>query len=288
MGNRLKTGFFLTLFAVLLMAVGSWLGGQQGLIIAFVFSILINAVTYWFSDKIVLKMYHAQPISESHPLYETVRNLAQRANLPTPRVYVLPVNGYNAFATGRNPNHAAVAITKGLYESLRQDELEGVLAHELAHIKNRDTLIMVIAATMASTLMFMISMAKWAAIFGIGRSSDRNGPGLLEIIALSIIGPLVAILIQAAISRSREYIADKTGAKIAGSPYGLAKALAKLERFNKRVPQDQANPQTAHLFIVNPLSSGLFIKLFGTHPPVQDRIKALLGEEQARAFVTNI
>jgi heat shock protein HtpX len=284
MKNSIKTIFFLTLFALLLMAVGGWLGGQQGLILGFGFSLFTNALAYWFSDKIVLAMYRATPVSENHPLFETVRQLAHRAHLPVPRVYLLPIEGFNAFATGRNPKHAAVAITQGLYDQLNQQELEGVIAHELAHIKNYDTLIMVIAATLASTLMFLINMAKWAAIFGVGRQGDDRGPGFLEILALSIIGPIAALMIQSAISRSREFIADAAGSKMAGGPHGLANALVKLERLNRRIPHDTASPQTAHLFIVNPLSSNLLIKLFSTHPPVQERIRALVGETQARAM----
>jgi heat shock protein HtpX len=287
MKNRVKTVFFLTLFAVVLMAVGGWLGGQTGLIFAFAFSLLTNAFAYWFSDKIVLKMYKAQPVDTSHPLYETVRRLATRAGLPTPKVHLLNTPGHNAFATGRNPQHASVAITKSLLEILSQEELEGVMAHELGHIKNYDTLIMVVAATMASTLMFIVNMAKWGAIFGMAGRGER-GPNLFHVIAMSIIGPMVALMIQAAISRSREFLADETGAKIAGSPHGLARALAKLERANQFVKAPQASPQTAHLFIVNPLIGSSFVKLFGTHPPIEERIQALLGQSQARNLYTEM
>ncbi len=284
MKNRFKTIIYLTLFMGILMLVGGWLGGQMGLIMAFVFALVTNFSAYWFSDKIVLRMHRAQPVNPEHPLYEMVKRLSDRARIPTPKVYLLPIPGYNAFATGRNPSHAAVAVTQGLYESLNEDELEGVVAHELAHIKHYDTLIMMVAATLASTLMFVINMAKWAAIFGIGRADDE-GPGLLEVLALTIIGPLVALLIQSAISRSREFLADGGAAKITGSPYGLARALAKLERFNEQSHGTLTSPQTAHLFIVNPLfGNNVVTKLFCTHPPIQARIETLLGKEQARTI----
>lgn len=283
MKNKMKTAFLLTLFAAVLMFAGAQLGGESGLIIAFAIAIVTNLFAYWFSDKIVLAMYRAQPVNVGQPLYETVKRLAQRAQIPTPKVYILPGPGYNAFATGRNPSHASVAVTQGLHELLNQEELEGVIAHELGHVRNYDTLIMVVAATMASTLMFLVNMAKWAAIFG-GSNRDNRDHGWAYILAMSIMGPLVALLIQSAISRSREFLADETGARIAGSPHGLARALAKLERSNHMMGAPHASPQTAHLFIVNPLSGATLLKLFSTHPPIKARITALLGPTQARAL----
>jgi len=241
----------------------------------------MNFFSYWFSDKIVLRMYHARAVGpqEAPELYGTVQTLCRRANLPMPKVYVIPQAAPNAFATGRNPEHAAVAVTEGLLKLMGREELMGVLAHELSHVRNRDILIGSIAATLAGAIMLLANMARWSAIFGGGRRDSEEGGGGgggLALIAMSIVAPLAAMLIQMAISRSREYMADATGASFAGSPQGLASALEKLGAYSKRLPMD-ASPATAHMFIVNPLSGRSLMSLFSTHPPLEERIARLRG-----------
>jgi heat shock protein HtpX len=276
MGNALKTTLLLGLMSGLLLVIGDALGGQGGLVIAFGMAVVMNFVSYWFSDKIVLRMYKAQQVGPEHPLYGIVAGLAQRAGLPMPKVYIIPDASPNAFATGRNPSHAAVAATQGILQMLDQRELEGVLAHELSHVKNRDILISSVAATIAATIMMVARMAQWAAFFGGGRSDNRDGPGPIGLLATIILAPLGAMLIQAAISRSREYAADAGGAALVGSPYGLVDALKKLEVMSKRVPLE-ANPATAHMFIIKPFSVAGLLSIFSTHPPTEARINALLG-----------
>ena len=279
MGNLFKTALLLTALTCLLVMIGGAIGGQQGLTIALVMALVMNLVSYWFSDKIVLRMYRAQPVDEASApgLYRMVRNLAMRAQIPMPRVYVIPTDTPNAFATGRNPQHAAVAVTEGIMRILDQEELEGVLAHELAHVKNRDTLTMTIAATLAGAITYLAQMAQFAAMFGGRRADDEeghSGGGVLGSLAMMIVGPIAAMLIQMAISRSREYAADATGAQIAGKPWGLARALEKMEQASKIAPMEAA-PATAHLFIVNPLRGGALSSLFSTHPPIEERIARL-------------
>ena len=246
------------------------------MLVAFVLAIIMNAGSYWFSDRIVLAMYHAQPVEESEnpKLFQIVRELAAEADLPMPRVYVIPQETPNAFATGRNPEHAAVAVTEGILRILTPSELKGVLGHELGHVRNRDILISSIAATLAGAIMILASMARWAAIFGgFGGRDDREG-GILGLLLTAILAPIAAMLIQLAISRSREYLADQTGARLSHNPEGLARALEKLEAASTRVPMD-ASPATAHMFIVNPLSGKTLAGLFSTHPPIEERIRRL-------------
>jgi heat shock protein HtpX len=279
MGNTLKTTVLLATLSGLLLVIGDLLGGQSGLVIALGFAVVMNIGSYWFSDKIVLAMYRAQPVGPGHPLYATVERLSRRAGLPMPKVYVIPDASPNAFATGRNPDHAAVAATEGILRLLSEDELAGVVAHELAHVKHRDILISSVAATIAAAIMFAAQMAHYAALFGGGRhSDDRDGGGAnpIALLATIILAPVAASLIQAAISRSREFAADAGGAAIAGGPYGLVNALRKLEMGSKRLPLD-ANPATAHMFIVKPFSIGGMLSLFSTHPPTEQRIAALMG-----------
>jgi heat shock protein HtpX len=271
--NGLKTAFLLGLMSAILLYVGDRLGGQQGLITAFIFAGLMNFVSYWFSDKIVLRMYGAKPVGPEHPLHQIVGRLVQRAGLPMPKVYVIPDPSPNAFATGRNPSHASVAATEGIMRVLSEHELEGVMAHELAHVKHRDILISSVAATMAAALMMFVRMFAW---FGMGGRDDREGANPVALLAMVILAPLAAMLIQAAISRSREFAADAGGAAIAGNPYGLADALRKIDATARRVPLD-ANPATAHMFIIKPFSGGGLMSLFSTHPPTEQRIAALLG-----------
>jgi heat shock protein HtpX len=276
MNNTFKTTLLLAALSGLLLLVGDAIGGQGGLLLAFVFALIMNFGSYWFSDKIVLSMYSAQEVGPGHPLYDIVQNLAQRAGLPMPRVYIIPEASPNAFATGRNPEHAAVAATEGILRMLNREELEGVIAHELAHVKHRDILTSSIAAGLAMMIMFLARMAQYAAIFGGGRSSnDREGPSPIGLLAMVFVAPLAALLIQAAISRSREFEADAGGARIAGHPMGLVNALRKIEAGSKQIPMD-ADPATAHMFIMKPFSiSGLF-SLFSTHPKTEDRIARLL------------
>jgi heat shock protein HtpX len=276
--NTLKTGILLVLLAAILMLIGGAIGGRGGLLIALLIALSMNLISYWYSDRIVLRMYGAQEVSEAEApqLYGMVRRLAQRAQIPMPRVHILASSAPNAFATGRNPQHAAVAVTEGTLRLLDQRELEGVLAHELAHIKNRDTLTMTVTATIASAIMFLANMAQWAAVFGgVSRDDDEHGGGgVLGLLVAAIVAPLAATMVQMAISRSREYAADTTGAQIAGTPYGLADALEKLDYATQRIPA-QVTPATAHLFIVNPLNRQHFATLFSTHPPLEERVQRL-------------
>ena len=276
--NTIRTTLLLGALTGLLMLIGGYFGGKNGVVIAFLFAMVMNFGSYWFSDKIVLRMYKAQEISESQApeLYGIVKNLALRGNLPMPRVYVIPENTPNAFATGRDENHAVVAVTEGITRILNRDELEGVIGHELTHIKNKDMLIGSIAATLAGAIVMLANMAQWAAIFGgVSRADDEGGGGgLIGLILMAILAPIAATVIQMAISRSREFLADAGGAKISGKPYGLAGALEKLQRASQAIPMD-ANPSTAHMFIVNPLTGGSLMSLFSTHPPLEERIARL-------------
>jgi heat shock protein HtpX len=276
--NTMKTGLLLGALTGLLMLIGGSFGGQQGVVIAFIFAMAMNLGSYWFSDKIVLRMYNAQPVSETEApeLYATVKNLALKASMPMPRVYIIPGDTPNAFATGRNEQHAVVAVTEGILRILGRDELEGVIAHELSHIRNRDILIGSIAATLAGAIVMLANMAQWAAMFGGARRDDDEGGGsnIVGLILMAILAPIAATLIQMAISRSREYLADAGGAKISGKPYGLAGALEKLSRASQTIPME-ANPSTAHMFIVNPLNGRSLMNLFSTHPPIEERIARL-------------
>jgi len=278
MANQLKTTVLLAALTVLIVLIGRMFGGNQGMIIAFIFAMLMNFGSYWFSDKIVLAMYKAKELSpgEAPEIHRMVEELAQHGGLPKPRIYLIPSETPNAFATGRNPEHAVVAVTNGIVRLLEPEELKGVLAHELGHVKNRDILIGSIAATLAGVIMMLASMARFAAIFGFGGSDDDEGGGnIIVLILMSIVAPLAAMLIQMAISRSREYLADETGARLAGNPRSLASALEKLAYASQRTPMQQASPATAHMFIVNPLSGGGFTRWFSTHPPVEERVRRL-------------
>jgi len=278
MGNAIKTTLLLGLMSGVLLVLGEYLGGSGGLVMAFGLAIVMNFASYWFSDKIVLKMYRATPVGPEHPLFQITARLAQRAGLPMPKVYVIPDASPNAFATGRNPSHAAVAATEGVLRLLDEREIEGVIAHELAHVKHRDILISSVAATMGAAIMMVARMAQFAAFFGGGRSDDREGgTNPIAMLATVILAPIAAMLIQAAISRSREFGADAGGAAIAGTPYGLVDALKKLEVAAKRIPMD-ANPATAHMFIMKPFSVSGMLSLFSTHPPTEARVRALLGQ----------
>lgn len=271
MPNGLKTALLLGAMSALLMFLGQSLGGAQGLVIGFLFAVVTNFASYWFSDKIVLSMYRATEAGPETRLYQITARLAQRAQLPMPRVYVIPDMSPNAFATGRNPSHAAVAATEGIMRILSEDELEGVIAHELAHVKHRDILISSVAATLAATIMMVARMAFW---FG-GRGEDREDSNPIAGIAMLILAPIAAMLIQSAISRSREFEADAGGAQIAGSPTGLVNALRKIEGASRSIPLD-ANPATAHMFIIKPFSVAGMMSLFSTHPPTEARIAALM------------
>ena len=278
--NTIKTTALLTALTLILVWAGGAMGGQGGAVFAFFVAIVMNLGSYWFSDKIVLKMYKAKEVTESEQpeFYAMMRELAQRANLPMPKVYVIPQNAPNAFATGRNPEHAAVAATTGILNLLSREELMGVMAHELAHVKNRDILIGSIAATIAGAIGMLASMAQWAMIFGGGRRSDDDGPHPAVMIAMMIIAPIAAMVVQMAISRSREYGADIEGARICGRPEYLASALTKLELGSKKIPMhvsESTQEATAHMFIVNPLTGGGLKALFSTHPPIAERVKRL-------------
>lgn len=279
MANALKTTLLLGLMSGVLLVLGEYLGGSGGLVMAFGFAVLMNFASYWFSDKIVLSMYRAKPVGPEHPLHQITARLAQRAGLPMPKVYIIPDDSPNAFATGRNPDHAAVAATEGILRLLDQREIEGVIAHELAHVKHRDILISSIAATMAAAIMMIARMAQFAAMFGgVGGRDERDrGGNPIALLATVILAPVAAMLIQAAISRSREFGADAGGAEIAGTPYGLVDALKKLEVASKRIPMD-ANPATAHMFIMKPFTVSGLLSLFSTHPPTEARVRALLGQ----------
>ena len=275
MNNSVKTVLLLGLLSGLLLAIGEMLAGQQGLVVAFGFATVMNFVSYWFSDKIVLRMYGAQEVGPEHKLSQVVRRLSMQAGLPMPRVYVIPSMSPNAFATGRNPQHAAVAATEGTLRMLDDRELEGVIAHELAHVKHRDILTSSVAATIAAAIMMVARWAGYAAMFGGMSDRRERGANPIALLATIILAPLAALLVQSAISRSREFAADAGGAKIAGNPYGLVDALRKLEIASKQVPLD-ANPATSHMFIVNPFSSQGLMGLFSTHPSTEKRIEALL------------
>jgi heat shock protein HtpX len=272
MPNGLKTALLLGVMSAVLLLVGEALGGGSGLVFGFIFAVAMNFGSYWFSDKIVLKMYRAQPVGPGHRLFDMVANLAQRGGLPMPKVYVIPQASPNAFATGRNPDHAAVAATEGILRLLNDEELAGVVAHELAHVKNRDILISSVAATMAAAIMMV---SRFAMFFGGSRDS-REGQNPVALLATLLLAPVAAMLIQSAISRSREFGADAGGAAIAGSPSGLIGALRKLEAGSKAVPLD-ANPATAHMFIIKPFSAAGLLSLFSTHPPTERRIQALMA-----------
>ncbi|MFZ5907247.1 MAG: zinc metalloprotease HtpX [Nitrospirota bacterium] len=273
--NTIKTMVLLVTLTLILVWAGGALGGRQGMTFALIFALGINFVSYWFSDKIVLKMYRAREVNETQApeLYAMVRMLAQKAGLPMPKVCLIDQEQPNAFATGRSPRHAAVAVTTGIMRILSREELQGVLAHELAHVKHRDILIGTVAATLAGAVSYLAQMAQWAMIFG-GHRDDEEGGNPIAAFAMMIIGPLAALIIQMAISRSREYAADQGGAAIAGNPRYLAGALRKLHQASRQIPM-QANPATSHLFIVNPLSGGGLLKLFSTHPPIEERIARL-------------
>ena len=273
MSNTLKTAFLLGAMSALLLFLGEQLGGAQGLVVGFAFAVVTNFASYWFSDKIVLSMYRAKEAGSESRLYSIVARLAQRAQLPMPKVYIIPDQSPNAFATGRGPNHAAVAATEGILRMLSDDELEGVIAHELAHVKHRDILISSVAATLGAAIMMI---ARFAMFFGGGsRRDDGEGRNPVALLATLILAPVAAMLIQMAISRSREYDADAAGAAIAGSPNGLVSALRKIESGSRAVPLD-ANPATAHMFIIKPFSMAAFGSLFSSHPPTEKRIAALL------------
>lgn len=272
----MKTFLLMGALTILLVFVGNALGGEQGMLIAFTFAAVMNFGTYWFSDKIVLSMYHAQPLqpADNPALFQMTEELTARAGLPMPRLYIIDNPQPNAFATGRNPQHAAVAVTSGILRLLPREELQGVIAHELAHIKNKDILIGTVAATVAGAISMLASMAQWAMIFGGRGSHDRDEGNPIAAIVTMIVAPIAAMLIQLAISRAREFAADETAAHIIGSPLGLASALRKLQIKAEQIPME-TSPATAHMFIVNPLSGGGFAKLFSTHPPMEERIARL-------------
>lgn len=281
--NFFKTVFLLTALTLLLVFLGGTLGGQQGMQVAFMFACLMNLGAYWFSDKLVLAMYRAQPLEESEApaVYRIVRGLAEKSGIPMPRVYLIPSATPNAFATGRNPKHAVVAVTQGILGLLNEEELRGVLGHELAHVKNRDILIASIAATIAGAISMLSSMARWTLMFSGGRRDDRQGnSNPLVLLVMAIVAPIAALLIQLAVSRAREFQADEGGSHLTGNPLALASALRKLEAGIRRVPMLEANPTTAHLFIANPLRLEGITKLFSTHPPIEERIERL--ERMAR------
>lgn len=275
--NTIKTLFLLVTLTLILVWAGAAIGGKQGMTIALIFALGLNFFAYWFSDKIVLRMYGAREVSEAEApdLYGIVRRLAQKAELPMPRVYIMEEDQPNAFATGRNPKHAAVAVTTGIMRILSREELQGVIGHELAHVKHRDILISTIAATIAGAISYLSQMAQWAMIFGgRGGNDEEGGSNPIAALVMMIVGPIAALIVQMAISRSREYSADEGGAKIAGNPRYLSRALRKLHMASQKIPMN-ANPATSHMFIVNPLSGGGILKLFSTHPPIEERIARL-------------
>ena len=283
MGNTFKTAFLLTALTLLLMGIGRYFGGENGMILALAFAVVMNFVSYFFSDKIALAMYRAQPVTreELPRAYATVERLTQKIGIPMPKIYVIPTESPNAFATGRNPSHASVAVTHGILSLLNDEELEGVLAHELGHVNNRDILISSVAATIAGAITMLASMGRWAMIFGGygGRDREERGGGGLAGLLMLIVAPIAASLIQLAVSRSREYQADASGAHYTGNPYALASALQKLDAYSRRMPM-QASPSTAHLFIIQPLlgmNGAMFANLFSTHPPIAKRIERLTG-----------
>jgi len=275
MSNSIKTWIYLFILTVIIMLLGQSLGGRQGLLIAFILALSLNFVSYFFSDKIVLRAYGARPVEGVDPygLQDLVTSLANKAGIPKPQVYIIPSETPNAFATGRNPQHAAVAATEGILKLLTREEMEGVLAHELSHVQDRDTLIMAVAATLGTVVMYLASFFRWAAIFG---SRDNDRENFVAELFLAILAPIAATLIQLAISRSREFIADTHGAELTGNPQALASALWKIHNYAQAIPM-AASPATAHMFIINPLYGGGISSLFSTHPPVEDRIKKLIG-----------
>src|SRR6516162_2628580 len=282
MGNTFKTALLLTAMTLFLLFIGQMFGGERGMVLALIFAAVMNFVSYFFSDKIALAAYRAQPVTrEQLPrAYEIVERLSQKIGIPMPKIYVIPTDSPNAFATGRNPEHASVAMTEGILNLLNDEEMEGVLAHELGHVKNRDILISSVAATLAGAITFISRMGYWASLFGGGGSrEDREGGGGFVALLMLILAPIAATLIQLAVSRSREYEADASGARYTGNPYALASALGKLDAYSKRDPLP-ATPSTAHLFIVAPflgMSAGMFAGLFSTHPPIARRIERLTG-----------
>jgi heat shock protein HtpX len=274
--NLFKTTFLLTVLTLLLVWIGDALAGPQGAWLFLVIAGVMNFFAFWFSDKMVLAMYRAKPVAEAQApqLYAVVRRLSERSGIPMPRLYLIPSESPNAFATGRSPQHAVVAVTEGILRLLSSDELEGVLAHELGHVRNRDTLIMVIAATLGGAISMIANIAQWGMIFGGGRSDDERGNPLAALVGI-IVAPLAAMLIQMAISRSREFGADEAGAKLSGDPLALASALRKIEAYSQRVPMQHGGPATAHLFIINPFTAGGLANLFRTHPPTDARVERL-------------
>ena len=284
MTSQLKTALLLALLTGLILVLGQAVGGSNGLVIALVLALVMNVGSYWFSDKIVLRMYRARELSPSEApmLHAMVEDLARNAGIPKPRVYLVPDESPNAFATGRNPQNAVVAVTEGIVRLLSPDELRGVVAHEMGHIANRDILVQSIAGVLATVVMYIANMMQWGAIFGFGGRSDGEGGGnVFSTLLLALLAPIAASLIQFAISRSREYLADATGAKLCGNPLSLASALGKLGSYSKEVPMQQGSPATAHMFIVNPFAGGIG-KFFSTHPPLEERIHRLREMAQNR------
>lgn len=278
--NQAKTFFLMVVLTIIFVALGSMIGGKNGAMVAFAVALVMNLVSYWFSDRIVLAMYSAREVSESEApeLYSVVATLSQRASIPMPRVYIVENDSPNAFATGRNPEHAVVAVTTGILRLLNRHELEGVLAHELSHVRHRDILVQSVVAVMAGAITMLANWARFAAFFGGGRDSDDEGGGnIFSVIIFSMVAAFAAMLIQLAISRSREYYADEGGAQLAGNPLYLADALRKLQTGIARVPMQDANPSTAHMFILNPFSAKGVLALFSTHPPIEERIERLEG-----------
>jgi heat shock protein HtpX len=274
--NTLKTFFLMAIMTFILMFIGNLIAGQNGTIVALIIAGAMNFISYWWSDKIVLSMYGAQPVDSNSHLYHIVENLAKRANLPMPKVYIINEQQPNAFATGRNPQHAAVAVTRGLMDIVDDNELSGVLGHELGHVQHRDILISTVAATMAGAISFLANMAKWSAIFGGNRRDDDNGGGNpIALLGVAIFAPLAALLVQMAISRTREYKADRFGATVSGNPEYLANALRKLDMYSRRIPMSNAVPATENMFIVSPLTGSKMANLFSTHPSTEDRIRKL-------------
>jgi heat shock protein HtpX len=276
MSNVFKTALLLAVLTAMLVLVGGAIGGRSGMMVAFVLALVMNFASYWWSDKIVLAMYGAQEVTEAQApeLYNIVRRLATKAGTPMPKVYVVASEQPNAFATGRNPSHAAIAVTDGIMRILDREELEGVLAHEMSHVINRDVLIGTIAATLAGAITYLAHMAQWAAFMGGGRHDDDDSPSPIAMIAMAVIAPIAAMLVQLAVSRSREFHADATGARLAGQPWPLAKALEKLDMASRAIPMN-ANPATAHMFIMNPLRGQALMRLFSTHPSTEERIARL-------------
>lgn len=275
-GNQIKTLLLMSVLTILVVLIGRGIGGQSGMLMALVLALVMNGGSYWFSDKIALSMTGAKPLTRNDniEIYNMVERLTANAGIPMPRLYITDSTQPNAFATGRNPKHSAVAVTQGLLNILNYEELEGVIAHELAHIKNRDVLISTIAAVMAGVITTMANWAQWALMFGMGNSDEEEGSGFLASLPLIILGPIAAMLVQMAVSRSREYLADSTGARIAGHSRGLSNALLKLDQASRVVPMD-VNPAVSHMFIVNPLSAKRLMNLFSTHPTIEDRVRRL-------------